>query len=70
MFKKLDHIGVVTTDMERLIDFYEGILGFKVRERMEVEAGMGSAQLNEVANLTPRRGRSDRAVFGQGGRSS
>ena len=52
MFKKLDHIGVVTTDMERLIDFYEGILGFKVRERFEVEAGTGSAQLKEVANLT------------------
>ena len=52
MFKKLDHIGVVTTDMERFIDFYEGILGFKVRERFEVEAGTGSAQLKEVANLT------------------
>ena len=56
MFKKLDHIGVVTTDMERFIDFYEGILGFKVRERFEVEAGMGSAQLNEVANLTLEEG--------------
>ena len=44
MVKKLDHIGVVTTDMERLIDFQEGILGLKVRERFEVEAGMGSAQ--------------------------
>ncbi len=56
MFKKLDHIGVVTTDMERLIDFYEGILGFKVRERFEVEAGKGSAQLKEVANLTLEEG--------------
>ena len=70
MFKKLDHIGVVTTDMERFIDFYEGVLGFKVRERFEVEAGMGSAQLNEVANLVLGEGGSDRAVFGQGGRSS
>ena len=56
MFKKLDHIGVVTTEMERLIDFYEGILGFKVRERFEVEAGMGSAQLKEVANLALEEG--------------
>ncbi|MDE0445604.1 MAG: VOC family protein [Spirochaetaceae bacterium] len=56
MFKKLDHIGVVTTDMERFIDFYEGILGFKVRERFGVEAGTGSAQLKEVANLTLEEG--------------
>ena len=56
MFKKLDHIGVVTTDMERLIDFSEGILGFKVRERFEVEAGKGSAQLKEVANLALEEG--------------
>ena len=51
MFKKLDHIGVVTADFERLIDFYTGILGFRVRERFEVEAGKGSAQLKEIANL-------------------
>ena len=44
-------IGVVTADFERLIDFYTGILGFRVRERFEVEAGTGSAQLKEVANL-------------------
>ncbi len=56
MFKKLDHIGVVTTDMKRLIDFYEGILGFRVRERFEAEAGKGSAQLKEVANLTLEEG--------------
>jgi len=51
MFKKLDHIGVVTADSERLIDFYTGILGFRVRERFQVKAGTGSAQLKEVANL-------------------
>ena len=70
MFKKLDHIGVVTTDMERFIDFYEGILGFKVRERFEVEAGMGSAQLNEVANLVLEEGAVIELFSARGGRSS
>ena len=52
MFKKLDHIGVGTADFERFVKFYTEILGFKVRERTKVKPGTGSAQVDEVANLT------------------
>ena len=52
MFKKLDHIGVGPADFERFVKFYTEILGFKVRERWKVKPGTGSAQVDELANLT------------------
>ena len=36
MFKRIDHIEVLTSDPERAIAFYTGVLGFKVRARDRV----------------------------------
>ncbi len=36
MFKKIDHIEIVPTDINRTIEFYVSVLGFKVRERFPV----------------------------------
>ena len=33
MFKKIDHVEIVPTDIDRTIEFYVSILGFKVRQR-------------------------------------
>jgi catechol 2,3-dioxygenase-like lactoylglutathione lyase family enzyme len=36
MFKRIDHIELLTAHPERTIDFYTGVLGFRVRERMRI----------------------------------
>ena len=36
MFKRIDHIELLTTQPERAIAFYTGVLGFKVRARDRV----------------------------------
>lgn len=36
MFKRIDHIELVTADPERAVRFYTGVLGFKVRARDRV----------------------------------
>jgi catechol 2,3-dioxygenase-like lactoylglutathione lyase family enzyme len=36
MFKRIDHIEVLTAAPERLVAFYTGVLGFRERERMQV----------------------------------
>ena len=36
MFKRIDHIELLTARPERAIDFYTGVLGFKVRARDRV----------------------------------
>jgi len=36
MFKRIDHIELLTADPQRATDFYVGILGFKVRSRDRV----------------------------------
>ncbi len=36
MFKRIDHIELLTTAPERAVEFYTGTLGFHVRERMRV----------------------------------
>ena len=36
MFKRIDHIELLTADPERAIAFYTGVLGFKVRARDRV----------------------------------
>lgn len=38
MFKRIDHIEVLTADPERVVRFYSGTLGFRVRERMRIPA--------------------------------
>jgi len=38
MFKRIDHIELLTAAPERVVEFYTGVLGFHVRERMRVPA--------------------------------
>ncbi len=37
MFKRIDHVELITPDMERAVRFYSEILGFKLKERKKVE---------------------------------
>jgi glyoxylase I family protein len=36
MFKRIDHIELLTASPERAVAFYSGILGFRERERMRI----------------------------------
>ena len=36
MFKKIDHFEIIPTDIDRTLDFYVSILGFKVRDRFPI----------------------------------
>ena len=38
MFKRIDHIELVTAHPDRTVAFYTGVLGFRVRERQRVPA--------------------------------
>src|SRR3989338_3562633 len=38
MFKRIDHIEIVPTNMEKSIEFYTKVLGFKVLNRHKVDA--------------------------------
>jgi glyoxylase I family protein len=40
MFKRIDHIELVTADPERAVRFYTEVLGFQVRERTSVPGGL------------------------------
>ena len=35
MIKELRHVGLVVTDMEKALDFWQNILGFELVKRME-----------------------------------
>ncbi len=37
MFTRIDHVEVVPSNAEKAIDFYTGILGFKIKSRHEVK---------------------------------
>ena len=37
MFKRIDHIEIVPNDLEKTLNFYTQILGFKIKERRKVE---------------------------------
>jgi glyoxylase I family protein len=42
MFKRIDHVEIVTDQPERTVEFYTEVLGFKVRARDRVErSGLG-----------------------------
>jgi glyoxylase I family protein len=36
MFKRIDHIELLTADPKRAVAFYSGVLGFRERERMRI----------------------------------
>ena len=39
MFKRIDHVEIVTDALDRTIAFYTDVLGFKVKERDRIERG-------------------------------
>ncbi len=47
MFKKIDHVEIVPSNMDRTIDFYTRILGFSVKSRRKME-GPGQP-MDEIA---------------------
>ena len=47
MFKRIDHIEVIPQDLARAMKFYTEIIGFKIKQRLKVEA----APLEEVVYL-------------------
>ena len=47
MFKRIDHVEIITPDFERSIKFYTEVLGFTVKQRMPVL----SPPLEEIAYL-------------------
>ena len=40
MFKRIDHVELVTADEDRAVTFYTGVLGFHVRSRLSVPGGL------------------------------
>jgi catechol 2,3-dioxygenase-like lactoylglutathione lyase family enzyme len=38
MFKRIDHVEIVPSDVGRTLDFYQTILGFKLKVRVQVDA--------------------------------
>ncbi len=48
MFKRIDHVELVTDQPERTIEFYTDVLGFKVRSRDRVQPPGGAPPLSLV----------------------
>jgi glyoxylase I family protein len=47
MFKRIDHVEIAPSDIERSIDFYTGVLGFHMKERIH----LGLPELKQVVYL-------------------
>ena len=47
MFKKIDHVEIVTNEPDRSLEFYTGILGFtlRFRDRVPLPGGAGSLDI-------------------------
>jgi catechol 2,3-dioxygenase-like lactoylglutathione lyase family enzyme len=42
MFKRIDHVEIVTDQPDRTVEFYTGVLGFKVKSRDRIDrSGLG-----------------------------
>ena len=48
MFKRIDHIEIVTDQPERTVEFYTGVLGFTVRSRDRIEGSHLGVPMNLV----------------------
>lgn len=47
MFKRIDHVEIAPSDLERAIAFYTEVLGFRMKERVQI----GSPVLKQVVYL-------------------
>jgi len=45
MFKRIDHIELLTAQPDRAVSFYSGVLGFRERERTQVQTPSGPLDL-------------------------
>src|SRR5882672_9788612 len=45
MFKRIDHIELLTAEPDRTVAFYSGVLGFRERSRMRVQTPAGPLDL-------------------------
>jgi glyoxylase I family protein len=48
MFKRIDHVEIVTGNIDATLTFYQNILGFKLKERMKMNRG----PLQEIVYIT------------------
>jgi glyoxylase I family protein len=48
MFKRIDHVEIVTNQPDRTIQFYTDVLGFSVKERDRIERSSLGAPMNLV----------------------
>jgi glyoxylase I family protein len=48
MFKRIDHVEITTSDLDKSINFYSDVFGFKFKERMKPK----SPEVEEIAFLT------------------
>lgn len=48
MFKRIDHVEIITDQPERTVDFYTEVLGFKVKSRDRVERSGAGVPINLV----------------------
>ncbi|HEX7474963.1 MAG TPA: VOC family protein [Dehalococcoidales bacterium] len=48
MFKRIDHVEIVTGNIDATLNFYQNILGFKLKERIK----MDMAPLHEIVYIT------------------
>ena len=48
MFKKIDHVEIVTAELDRAVQFYTDVLGFKLRNRERIERSTMGVSLDLV----------------------
>ncbi len=48
MFKRIDHVEVITDQPERTVEFYTDVLGFKVKSRDRIEHSGAGVPINLV----------------------
>jgi glyoxylase I family protein len=48
VFKRIDHVEIVTGNIDATLNFYQNILGFKLKERMKIDM----APLQEIVFIT------------------
>jgi glyoxylase I family protein len=48
MFKKIDHVEIVTNDLDRSVDFYTNVLGFKAKLTQRIDPSSLGVPINIV----------------------
>jgi glyoxylase I family protein len=48
MFKKIDHVEIVTNDLDRTVDFYTNVLGFKIKLTQRIDPSSLGVPINIV----------------------